>query len=56
MENLQFQRELHRSVRHDENIMLVVKATAYELPYIPIRQTGSEVCLQDFILDVSRVL
>lgn len=36
-------KELHRSVRHDENIMLVVKATAYELPYIPIRQTGSEV-------------
>ncbi|XP_063685050.1 uncharacterized protein LOC134819187 [Bolinopsis microptera] len=36
-------KELHRSVRHNENILLVVRATAYELPYIPIRQSGTEV-------------
>ena len=36
--------------------MLVVKATAYELPYIPIRQTGSEVCHIDFIPDVSHAV
>ena len=37
------QRELNRIQNPKLNLLVVVKATAYELPYIPLRQSQKEV-------------
>lgn len=37
------QKELSRLSIHQHNMLIIIKATAYELPYIPIRQSGSQV-------------